>query len=91
MTGSVLAAAVAEDRARGLLPFCCVATLGTTSSCAFDHIQSLGPVCEEEVRTWKIFKPSQNYINVNQNISKRFKNFLEKIKIFVSQEKYLLQ
>ena len=55
MTGSVLAAAVAEDRARGLLPFCCVATLGTTSSCAFDHIQSLGPVCEEEVRNWKIF------------------------------------
>ena len=82
MTGSVLAAAVAEDRARGLLPFCCVATLGTTSSCAFDHIQSLGPVCEEEVRTWKIFKPSPKIYE---------KKYLEEIKIFVSQEKYLLQ
>ena len=61
MTGSVLAAAVAEDRARGLLPFCCVATLGTTSSCAFDHIQSLGPVCEEEVR--KYLNLRQKYMN----------------------------
>ena len=71
MTGSVLAAAVAEDRARGLLPFCCVATLGTTSSCAFDHIQSLGPVCEEEVRTWKIIKPSPKIYEKIKNIWRR--------------------
>ena len=51
ITGDILEAAVKEDRARGLIPFCCVATLGTTSSCAFDDLKTLGPVCEKEVET----------------------------------------
>ena len=50
ITGDILEAAVREDRARGLIPFCCVATLGTTSSCAFDDLKTLGPVCQKEVR-----------------------------------------
>ena len=49
ITGAILEAAVREDRARGLIPFCCVATLGTTSSCAFDDLKTLGPVCQKEV------------------------------------------
>ncbi|KAF6770675.1 hypothetical protein AHF37_10410, partial [Paragonimus kellicotti] len=32
-----------------ILPFFfqCVATLGTTASCAFDRLQEIGPVCEQ--------------------------------------------
>ena len=51
ITGDILEAAVTEDRARGLIPFCCVATLGTTSSCAFDDLKTLGPVCQKEVKS----------------------------------------
>ena len=51
ITGDILEAAVTEDRAKGLIPFCCVATLGTTSSCAFDDLKTLGPVCQKEVET----------------------------------------
>ena len=49
MTGDILQAAIEEDVARGMIPFCCIATLGTTSSCAFDDIKSLGPVCASKV------------------------------------------
>ena len=51
LTGDVLASAVSEDRAAGLIPFCCVATLGTTNTCAFDDILSLGEGCTEQVDT----------------------------------------
>ena len=48
LTGDLLARAVEEDRAAGLLPFCCVATLGTTNTCAFDDLPSLGSVCRDQ-------------------------------------------
>ncbi|TGZ66563.1 hypothetical protein CRM22_005273 [Opisthorchis felineus] len=38
--------AIKEDIANGLLPFFCVATLGTTGCCAFDNLKEIGPVCE---------------------------------------------
>ena len=49
MNGEILEAAIKEDKDRGLIPFCCVATLGTTSSCAFDDLKSLGQVCQAQV------------------------------------------
>uniref|UniRef100_A0A3B5RAZ8 Aromatic-L-amino-acid decarboxylase n=1 Tax=Xiphophorus maculatus TaxID=8083 RepID=A0A3B5RAZ8_XIPMA len=39
---------VEEDKAAGLIPFYFCATLGTTPSCAFDHIMELGPLCNKE-------------------------------------------
>ncbi|XP_076006569.1 aromatic-L-amino-acid decarboxylase [Genypterus blacodes] len=39
---------VEEDKAAGLYPFYFCATLGTTPSCAFDHITELGPLCNKE-------------------------------------------
>jgi aromatic-L-amino-acid decarboxylase len=47
LRGEVVAAAAREDIAQGLIPFCVVATLGTTSSCAFDSLPELGPVCRD--------------------------------------------
>ena len=49
--GETLARAVAADRAKGLIPFCMVATLGTTSCCSYDNLLELGPVCQRE-RLW---------------------------------------
>ncbi|XP_060863362.1 aromatic-L-amino-acid decarboxylase-like [Metopolophium dirhodum] len=47
MTGPILAEAMAEDVARGLIPCYVVATLGTTGTCAFDCLEELGPICNE--------------------------------------------
>uniref|UniRef100_A0A8C4HU95 Aromatic-L-amino-acid decarboxylase n=1 Tax=Dicentrarchus labrax TaxID=13489 RepID=A0A8C4HU95_DICLA len=46
--GDMLKKIVEEDKAAGLIPFYFCATLGTTPSCAFDHITELGPLCNEE-------------------------------------------
>jgi aromatic-L-amino-acid decarboxylase len=43
-----LSAAVAEDRAAGLVPACVVATVGTTSSTAMDPLEPVGEVCRRE-------------------------------------------
>lgn len=47
MTGFILSEAIAEDVARGLIPCYVVATLGTTGTCAFDNLEELGPICNE--------------------------------------------
>lgn len=48
LRGAVLQAAIAEDREQGLVPFFVVATLGTTSTCAFDNLVEIGQVCQRE-------------------------------------------
>ncbi|CAF0734803.1 unnamed protein product [Didymodactylos carnosus] len=40
--------AISDDRAKDLIPFCLVATLGSTPTCAFDDVAGLGKVCQEE-------------------------------------------
>jgi aromatic-L-amino-acid decarboxylase len=46
--GETLALGIAEDKKKGWIPFCMIATLGTTSNCSYDNLLELGPVCEEE-------------------------------------------
>uniref|UniRef100_A0A1I8HY23 Aromatic-L-amino-acid decarboxylase n=1 Tax=Macrostomum lignano TaxID=282301 RepID=A0A1I8HY23_9PLAT len=48
LRGDALKQAIAEDRAKGLVPILCIATLGTTSSCAFDNVRELGQICNRE-------------------------------------------
>uniref|UniRef100_A0A8C4NDD3 Aromatic-L-amino-acid decarboxylase n=1 Tax=Eptatretus burgeri TaxID=7764 RepID=A0A8C4NDD3_EPTBU len=48
MRGVELEKVIAQDKANGLVPFYLCATLGTTSSCAFDNILELGPICQRE-------------------------------------------
>ena len=48
MRGHTLAEAIREDKKKGLVPFFVVVTIGTTTSCAFDNLQEIGPICEKE-------------------------------------------
>lgn len=43
-----LKSAIQSDREKGLIPFYFVATVGTTSTCAFDPLIELGKICNEE-------------------------------------------
>lgn len=42
-----LAAAIEEDSAAGYLPFCVVATVGTTSTSSIDPVPEIVPICEQ--------------------------------------------
>ncbi|KAG9464434.1 hypothetical protein GDO78_019931, partial [Eleutherodactylus coqui] len=46
--GEALKRALEADKAEGLLPVFVCATLGTTSSCSFDNLMELGPICNAE-------------------------------------------
>jgi aromatic-L-amino-acid/L-tryptophan decarboxylase len=48
MDPAALARAVEEDRRQGWLPFCVVATLGTTSTTSIDPVPQIADVCERE-------------------------------------------
>ncbi|PVD22245.1 hypothetical protein C0Q70_18053 [Pomacea canaliculata] len=47
LRGPALQEAILEDKAKGFIPFFVVATSGTTTSCAFDNLKELGPICQE--------------------------------------------
>jgi aromatic-L-amino-acid/L-tryptophan decarboxylase len=51
MDAEALGAAVEEDERNGFLPFCVVATVGTTSTSSIDPVREIVPVCEEH-RMW---------------------------------------
>jgi len=48
MEADALAAAIAEDRAAGWLPFCVVAMVGTTSSTSVDPCEAIADICLRE-------------------------------------------
>ncbi|HLE63530.1 MAG TPA: pyridoxal-dependent decarboxylase, partial [Pyrinomonadaceae bacterium] len=47
MRPEALRAAVDEDKREGMLPFCVVATVGTTSTSSIDPVAEIVPICEE--------------------------------------------
>jgi aromatic-L-amino-acid/L-tryptophan decarboxylase len=51
MDAGNLARAIDEDRAAGWLPFCVVATTGTTSTTSIDPVPEVATICERE-RLW---------------------------------------
>lgn len=48
LRGSVLEEAINGDKAQGLIPFCVVASLGTTGLCSMDNIEELGKICQRQ-------------------------------------------
>ncbi len=47
MDANALAAAIKEDKQNGYLPFCIVATIGTTSTSSIDPVKEIVPIGEE--------------------------------------------
>ena len=47
MSAKALAAAIEEDKANGFVPFCIVATVGTTSTSSIDPVEEIIPIGEE--------------------------------------------
>ncbi|HEX7295138.1 MAG TPA: pyridoxal-dependent decarboxylase, partial [Pyrinomonadaceae bacterium] len=47
MDAKALATAIEEDKRNGYIPFCIVATVGTTSTSSIDPIREIIPICEE--------------------------------------------
>lgn len=47
MDTKALAAAIEEDKRNGIVPFCVVATVGTTSTSSIDPVEEIVPICEE--------------------------------------------
>ena len=41
----VLKSTIHTDKQKGLIPFIVIATLGTTNTCAFDDLESIGKIC----------------------------------------------
>ena len=48
MRTDLLASAIATDRAAGMLPLACVATVGTTSTTSVDPVPAIADICERE-------------------------------------------
>jgi aromatic-L-amino-acid decarboxylase len=51
MDAQALARAIDEDKRNGLLPFCVVATVGTTSTASIDPVPAIADICEQH-RLW---------------------------------------
>ncbi len=49
MDVKALEAAIEEDIAGGIIPFCVVATVGTTSTSSIDPVREMIPICEKHV------------------------------------------
>lgn len=47
LRGDALENAVRTDIENGLIPIICVATFGTTGTCAYDRLVELGPICKK--------------------------------------------
>jgi aromatic-L-amino-acid decarboxylase len=47
MDSIALAAAIDEDKQNGIVPFCVVATVGTTSTSSIDPVEEIVPICEQ--------------------------------------------
>ncbi|XP_077998806.1 aromatic-L-amino-acid decarboxylase-like [Glandiceps talaboti] len=47
LRGNTLEEAIKNDKEKGLIPIFVCATLGTTSSCAFDNVKELGNICNQ--------------------------------------------
>lgn len=47
LRGNTVERAIEADIEAGLIPFICIASVGTTGTCAFDNMEEIGPVCKK--------------------------------------------
>ncbi|XP_045472271.1 aromatic-L-amino-acid decarboxylase-like [Harmonia axyridis] len=48
LRGDTLLKAIEEDKAKGYVPCCVIATFGTTGTCSFDNVEELADVCKKQ-------------------------------------------
>lgn len=69
LRGETLLKAIEEDKSKGKIPFCVIATLGTTACCSFDNIQEIGSICREHGKVNKVFLSMGNFLGNLSDIS----------------------
>jgi glutamate/tyrosine decarboxylase-like PLP-dependent enzyme len=69
LRGETVQKAIEADLADDLIPYICVATIGTTGTCAFDNMEEIGPVCKQ-YNVWMHIGMSS--LLHNQAISREF-------------------
>ncbi|CRK86289.1 CLUMA_CG000030, isoform A [Clunio marinus] len=47
LRGEIVQQAIESDIEAGLIPYVCIATVGTTGTCAFDKLEEIGPICKK--------------------------------------------
>lgn len=82
MISSELEKAINEDRAKGFVPFCVVATIGTTSSTAVDPVDEIADICERKNIWFHLDSAYAGVTAILPEMKKYFKGF-ERVDSFV--------
>ncbi|MEW6196837.1 MAG: pyridoxal-dependent decarboxylase [Bacteroidota bacterium] len=89
MISSELAKAIKEDRAKGFVPFCVVATIGTTSSTAVDPVEEIADICERENIWFHLDSAYAGVTAILPEMKKYFKGFERADSFVVNPHKWL--
>ncbi len=89
MIPSELSKAIKEDRAKGCVPFCVVATIGTTSSTAVDPVNEIADICERENIWLHLDSAYAGVTAMLPEMKKYFKGFERADSIVINPHKWL--
>lgn len=81
--------AIKEDRAKGFVPFCVVATIGTTSSTAVDPVNEIADICERENIWLHLDSAYAGVTAMLPEMKKYFKGFERADSIVINPHKWL--
>lgn len=84
-----LAETISEDRSKGCLPFCVVATIGTTSSTAVDPVDSIADICIREKIWLHVDSAYAGVTAMLPEMKKYFKGMEKADSIVVNPHKWL--
>lgn len=89
MIPAKLEKAISEDRAKGYVPFCVVATIGTTSSTAIDPVDEIADICEREKIWFHLDAAYAGVTAILPEMKKYFKGFERADSFVVNPHKWL--
>lgn len=89
MISPELEKAIREDRAKGFVPFCVVATIGTTSSTAVDPVDEIADICERENIWFHLDSAYAGVTAILPEMKKYFKGFESADSFVVNPHKWL--
>jgi aromatic-L-amino-acid decarboxylase len=89
MIPSELEKAIKDDRAKGNIPFCVAATIGTTSSTAVDPVNAIADICEREKVWFHLDCAHAGVMALLPEMKKYFKGFERADSIVFNPHKWL--